>query len=102
MQLTSCALIAHSLPWGQLFSGSTVCFRILLHYQHPLMPGYLEGSVPHGINVFTPDENQLQLLAELTGKQELSWSKPLKVNCPSLASTQWAAPLPLGKTACPI
>ncbi len=57
---------------GPAFQRVYSLLPILLHYQHPLMPGYLKGNVPHGINVFTPDENQLQLLAELTGEQELT------------------------------
>ena len=40
----------------------------LLHYHHPLMPGYLEGNVPHGVCFFTPDEQQQQLLHTVTGK----------------------------------
>lgn len=39
----------------------------LLHFHHPQMPGYLEGNVPHGVSFFTPEENQLHLLHELTG-----------------------------------
>ncbi|MFP9231294.1 class I adenylate cyclase [Pectobacterium cacticida] len=35
---------------------------ILLHHHHPLMPGYLEGKVPHGICAYTPDEKQQQYL----------------------------------------
>ncbi|GAB7262066.1 hypothetical protein DZS_27870 [Dickeya ananatis] len=27
---------------------------VLLHHHHPLMPGYLEGKVPHGICLFFP------------------------------------------------
>ena len=44
----------------------------LLHYHHPLMPGYLEGNVPHGISFFTPEEKQMQLLAELAGENTLT------------------------------
>ncbi|KML64862.1 class I adenylate cyclase [Pectobacterium peruviense] len=35
---------------------------ILLHHHHPLMPGYLEGKVPHGICTHAPDEKQQQYL----------------------------------------
>ncbi|WP_409158663.1 class I adenylate cyclase [Pectobacterium sp. B2J-2] len=38
---------------------------ILLHHHHPLMPGYLEGKVPHGICTHTPDEKQQQYLDSL-------------------------------------
>ncbi|PHM36342.1 class I adenylate cyclase [Xenorhabdus innexi] len=31
---------------------------VLLHYHHPMMPGYIEDGVPHGVSFFIPDENQ--------------------------------------------
>ncbi|KMJ43886.1 adenylate cyclase [Xenorhabdus khoisanae] len=31
---------------------------VLLHYHHPMMPGYIKGSVPHGVCFFTSDESQ--------------------------------------------
>ncbi len=40
----------------------------LLHFHHPLMPGYLNGNVPHGICLYTPDENQQQYLDDLEEK----------------------------------
>ncbi len=36
-----------------------------LHYHHPLMPGYIDGKVPHGICLYTSDERQSQYLASL-------------------------------------
>lgn len=36
---------------------------VLLHYQHPMMPGYLDDDVPHGICLFTPNEMQIEYLA---------------------------------------
>ncbi|MDF2913794.1 MAG: adenylate cyclase [Pantoea agglomerans] len=57
----------------------------LLHYQHPQMPGYLEGSVPHGISFFTPDENQRQLLADLTGDSDLRHADAPKGEMPITA-----------------
>jgi len=44
----------------------------LLHYHHPLMPGYFDGNVPRGISFFTPEENQLLLMRELAGSRELT------------------------------
>jgi adenylate cyclase class 1 len=57
----------------------------LLHYQHPQMPGYLEGNVPHGISFFTPDENQRQLLADLTGDSDLRLADAPKGEMPITA-----------------
>ncbi|MCZ4059631.1 class I adenylate cyclase [Pantoea sp. LMR881] len=54
----------------------------LLHYQHPLMPGYLEGNVPHGISFFTPDENQHRLLADLTSDDDLTQADAPKGEMP--------------------
>ncbi|MCS5872590.1 hypothetical protein LN650_00435 [Klebsiella pneumoniae subsp. pneumoniae] len=34
------------LPWDPLSSGFTVYCQALLHYHHPLMPGYLDSNVP--------------------------------------------------------
>lgn len=31
---------------------------LLLHFHHPMLPGYLEGNVPHGICCYTPDDAQ--------------------------------------------
>ena len=54
----------------------------LLHYHHPLMPGYLEGSVPHGVSFFAPDENQQQLLQQLAGDHPLDLSSAVKGELP--------------------
>nr|WP_314267503.1 class I adenylate cyclase [uncultured Moellerella sp.] len=35
---------------------------VLLHYHHPMLPGYVEGDVPHGVCFFTPDPAQLNWL----------------------------------------
>ncbi|WP_275377873.1 class I adenylate cyclase [Xenorhabdus bovienii] len=31
---------------------------VLLHYHHPMMPGYIKSNVPHGVCFFTSDESQ--------------------------------------------
>ncbi|MCB5310352.1 class I adenylate cyclase [Yersinia massiliensis] len=46
----------------------------LLHSHHPLMPGYLDGNVPHGICMFTPNETQQDYLSEVEAK----WGAPLE------------------------
>ncbi|WP_145587439.1 class I adenylate cyclase [Yersinia aldovae] len=46
----------------------------LLHCHHPLMPGYLDGNVPHGVCLFTPNEIQQEYLAEVEAK----WGEPLQ------------------------
>ena len=61
------ALAAMGPAFQQVYS----LLPTLLHYHHPLMPGYLEGSVPHGVCLYTPDENQFQLLQNLAGGQPL-------------------------------
>lgn len=44
---------------------------VLLHYHHPMMPGYIKGDVPHGVCFFIPDEAQQfwinDLDSQLTG-----------------------------------
>ncbi|RZV04381.1 UNVERIFIED_ORG: adenylate cyclase [Serratia quinivorans] len=44
----------------------------LLHHHHPLMPGYLNGNVPHGVCLYTPDETQQEYLNDLEDK----WGSP--------------------------
>lgn len=44
----------------------------LLHHHHPLMPGYLNGNVPHGVCLYTPDEAQQDYLNDLEDK----WGSP--------------------------
>ncbi|CAI0904774.1 adenylate cyclase [Serratia entomophila] len=44
----------------------------LLHHHHPLMPGYLNGNVPHGVCLYTPDEIQQDYLNDLEDK----WGSP--------------------------
>ncbi|WP_431224219.1 class I adenylate cyclase [Serratia sp. L9] len=46
----------------------------LLHHHHPLMPGYLNGNVPHGICIYTPDEVQQDYLNDLEDK----WGSPFE------------------------
>lgn len=31
---------------------------ILLHFHHPILPGYMDGNVPHGICFYSPDKTQ--------------------------------------------
>lgn len=35
---------------------------LLLHYNHPMLPGYRDDGVPCGIDLFTPDEGQIEYL----------------------------------------
>lgn len=55
------ALAAMGPAFQQVYS----LLPTLLHYHHPLMPGYLDGNVPHGICFYTPDENQQTYLHEI-------------------------------------
>jgi adenylate cyclase class 1 len=53
---------------GPAFQQVYQLLPVFLHQHHPLMPGYLEGKVPHGICVFTPDESQQTYLTDLEEK----------------------------------
>ncbi|AHG20427.1 adenylate cyclase [Chania multitudinisentens RB-25] len=56
----------------------------LLHHHHPLMPGYLNGNVPHGVCFYTPDETQQDYLIDLEDK----WGSPFeKMACGELPIT---------------
>lgn len=41
---------------------------ILLHFHHPMLPGYLDGNVPYGICFFMPNESQCAWLNNI-GRQ---------------------------------
>lgn len=40
----------------------------LLHFHHPMLPGYLDGTVPHGICFYSPDETPRAWLNDI-GRQ---------------------------------
>ncbi|PKE28240.1 class I adenylate cyclase [Rahnella sp. AA] len=60
---------------GPAFQQVYQLLPVFLHQHHPLMPGYLEGKVPHGICIFTPDESQTNYLTDLEEK----WGSPLEL-----------------------
>ena len=53
---------------GPAFQQVYTLLPVFLHHHHPLIPGYLEGKVPHGICLFTPDESQKTYLTDLEDK----------------------------------
>ncbi len=54
----------------------------LLHHHQPLMPGYLNGNVPHGICLYTPDETQQDYLNDLEDKWGSPFDKPASGELP--------------------
>lgn len=48
----------------------------LLHYHHPLLPGFLDGKVPCGICFFTPDDRQTALLAQISQSAITPFAEP--------------------------
>ncbi len=66
------ALAAMDPAFRQVYS----LLPALLHYQHPQMPGYFEGNVPHGISFYTPDENQRQAVNALIAQSPLALMAP--------------------------
>lgn len=87
------ALAAMGPAFQQVYS----LLPTLLHYHHPLMPGYLDGNVPKGICFYTPDETQRHYLNELELYRGMSPQDPRRVSCRLPAFTRWAAPLQSGK-----
>ncbi|HEI8868060.1 TPA: class I adenylate cyclase [Serratia odorifera] len=57
----------------------------LLHHHHPLMPGYLNGNVPHGICLYTPDESQQHYINDLEDKWGSPFAKPASGELPITA-----------------
>ncbi|MBD2794993.1 class I adenylate cyclase [Xenorhabdus sp. 18] len=56
---------------GDAFKQVYSLIPVLLHYHHPMMPGYIKSDVPHGVCFFMPDEAQQfwinDLDSQLTG-----------------------------------
>lgn len=55
------ALAAMGPAFRQVYS----LLPTLLHYHHPLMPGYVDDDVPYGVSFFTPDEKSDAYLHDL-------------------------------------
>ncbi len=72
------ALVAMGPAFQQVYS----LLPTLLHYHHPLMPGYLDGNVPKGICLYTPDETQRHYLNELELYRGMSVQDPPKGELP--------------------
>ena len=43
---------------------------MLFHYNDPVVPGYREGAVPHGIDNFKPSSRQKRWLKAITAGRE--------------------------------
>ncbi len=56
------ALAAMGPAFQQVYS----LLPTLLHYHHPMLPGYLEGNVPCGVCFYTSDETQAAWLSRIT------------------------------------
>ena len=67
------ALAAMGPAFQQVYS----LLPTLLHYHHPMLPGYLEGNVPCGVCFYTSDDNQNSLLAEMTKKSAIPLVSPV-------------------------
>lgn len=72
------ALAAMAPSFKQVYS----LLPTLLHYHHPLMPGYLDSNVPHGVCFYTPDETQRTYLDELKQYLGALIQEPLKGELP--------------------
>ena len=72
------ALAAMGPAFQQVYS----LLPTLLHYHHPLMPGYLDGNVPRGICLYTPDETQRHYLDELELNRGMLTQEPPKGELP--------------------
>jgi adenylate cyclase class 1 len=63
---------------GPFFQQVYSLLPTLLHYHHPMLPGYLEGSVPCGVCLFTPDDSQIAWLAGATKQSAIPLVTPVK------------------------
>ncbi len=56
---------------GPVFKNIYSLLPVFLHYQHPMMPGYMDGNAPHGICIFMPDVMQTEYLNTITQQSYL-------------------------------
>ncbi|QJC28206.1 hypothetical protein GJT80_01335 [Enterobacteriaceae endosymbiont of Plateumaris braccata] len=47
-----------------IFKKIYILLPILLHYNHPLIPGYISDNIPYGIDNFYPNKKYLSLLTK--------------------------------------
>ncbi|MCR3755579.1 MAG: adenylate cyclase [Sodalis sp. Psp] len=66
---------------------------ILLHFHHPMLPGYLDGNVPHGICFFAPDEFQRAWL------NNIGWQVNVLLGPPDNAEQPIAGVYSMGSTS---
>ncbi|MGL5991164.1 MAG: class I adenylate cyclase [Plesiomonas sp.] len=64
------ALAAMGPAFHQVYS----LLPVLLNYNHPMMPGYLDDTVPCGVCLFTPDEMQQQFIDDCSR----AWGVPIQ------------------------
>jgi adenylate cyclase class 1 len=91
------ALAAMGPAFQQVYS----LLPTLLHYHHPLMPGYLDGNVPRGICLYTPDETQRHYLDELELNRGMLAKEPPKGELPITGLYSMGSTSPSAKAALP-
>ena len=62
------ALDAMSQQGRQVFE----LLPVLLHFNHPLLPGYVSGEVPHGVATLTLSPSQQQFIDDPTRNEEFT------------------------------
>ncbi|WP_420800641.1 hypothetical protein [Photorhabdus temperata] len=90
------ASTAMSAEFRQVYS----LLPVLLHYHHPMMPGYINGNVPYGVCFFVHDESQKSYLDDLESKLEHAIEQPANGQLPITGIYSMGSTSSIGQSSC--
>ncbi|NHB86922.1 class I adenylate cyclase [Photorhabdus tasmaniensis] len=90
------ASTAMSAEFKQVYS----LLPVLLHYHHPMMPGYINGNVPYGVCFFVHDESQKSYLDDLESKLEHAIEQPANGQLPITGIYSMGSTSSIGQSGC--
>ncbi|WP_391528093.1 class I adenylate cyclase [Photorhabdus akhurstii] len=90
------ASTAMSAEFKQVYS----LLPVLLHYHHPMMPGYINGNVPYGVCFFVHDEAQKSYLSDLESKLDHFIEHPANGELPITGIYSMGSTSSIGQSGC--
>ncbi|MCT8342787.1 class I adenylate cyclase [Photorhabdus kleinii] len=90
------ASTAMSAEFKQVYS----LLPVLLHYHHPMMPGYINGNVPYGVCFFVHDEAQKSYLNDLENKLDHFIEQPANGELPITGIYSMGSTSSIGQSGC--
>lgn len=83
---------------SETFSKVYNLLPVLFHYHHPMMPGFIEGNVPHGVCFFSPDTEQMKWLGQF--ERFLPIEKPTNGELPITGIYSMGSTSSVGQSHC--